>query len=147
MPARTRTTRAHGDIRLNLTALVDVTVLLLTFFMVGNQFASAERVEMEIPRPDDSLARDKRVTEPAVINILDRGPDRPPGYQIGPIRVDSLAELSHQLAAARRHTSQLEVILRADRRLSYQRVREVMELLGEHEISRFHVVAEVGSQP
>ncbi|MGB9623945.1 MAG: ExbD/TolR family protein [Phycisphaerae bacterium] len=147
MSARTRTIRSHADIRLNLTALVDVTVLLLTFFMVVNQFASAERVEMEIPRPDDSLARDKRVAEPIVINLLDRGPDRPPGYRIGPLGVESLAELSRQLAAARRHTPQLEVVLRADKRLSYQRVREVMELLGEHEVSRFHVVAEVGSQP
>jgi biopolymer transport protein ExbD len=147
MPARSRTTRSNGDIRLNLTALVDVTVLLLTFFMVVNQFASAERVEMEVPRPDGSLARDRRVDEPAVINILDRGPGQPPGYQIGPIRVDSLAELSRELAAAKRHAPQLEVVLRADKRLSYRQVREVMELLGEQEISRFHVVAEVGSQP
>ena len=46
MPARTRPTRSHAEIRLNLTALVDVTVLLLTFFMVVNQFASAERVDI-----------------------------------------------------------------------------------------------------
>ena len=122
-------------------------MLLLTFFMVVNQFASAERVEMEVPRPDQSLARDKRVAEPAVINILDRGPNQPPGYQFGPIRVDSLSELARQLADAKRHSPQLEVILRADKRLSYRQVRDVMELLGEHEISRFHVVAEVGTQP
>lgn len=147
MFARPRRTRSAGDIRLNLTALVDVTVLLLTFFMVVNQFASAERIEMQIPRPDGSLAQDKRVAEPAVINILDRGPGQPPGYQIGPIRVDSLSELSRQLAEAKRHAPQLEVVLRADKRLSYRQVREVMELLGEHEISRFRMVAEVGSQP
>ncbi len=147
MAIRNGTTRSAGDIRLNLTALVDVTVLLLTFFMVVNQFASAERVEMQLPQPQHSLAADKRVAEPVVINILDRGKDQPPGYQIGPIPVGSIAELSKRLAAEKRQTPQLEVVLRADRRLNYGRVREVMELLGEHAISRFHVVAEVESQP
>ena len=147
MPARSRTTRFTGDIRLNLTALVDVTMLLLTFFMVVNQFASAERVKMEIPTPDESLAQDKRIAESLVINILDRGANQPPGYQIGPIRVDSIAELSRQLAGAKRRTPQLEVVLRADKRLSYRQVRDVMELLGEHEIPRFQMVAKVGGQP
>ncbi len=146
MRNRSRTARP-GEIRLNLTALVDVTVLLLTFFMVVNQFASAERIEMELPRPDQSLARDRRVPEPVVVNILDQGAGRPPGYQIGPLRVGSIADLSRELAAAKRHTPQLEVILRADRRLNYRQVRDVMELLGEHAISRFHLVAEVGGAP
>jgi biopolymer transport protein ExbD len=135
------------EIRLNLTALVDVTVLLLTFFMVVNQFASAERVEMAVPQPRESVARDRRIADPVVINIIDRGEDQPPGYQIGPLGVKSLAELSQRLAVEKRNTPQLEVVLRADRRLSYARVREVMELLGEHAIAKFHVVAEVASQP
>ena len=143
MATRYRTTRP-GDIRLNLTALVDVTVLLLTFFMVVNQFASAERVEMKLPQPDHSQARDRRVAEPVVINLLEQGPGQDPAYQIGPLRVGSLAELSRQLAAAKRHAPQVEVVLRADKRLGYGRVREVMELLGEQQISRFHVVAEIG---
>lgn len=138
---------ANGDIRLNLTALVDVTILLLTFFMVVNQFASAERIEMEVPQPHGSLAQDRRVPEPVVINVLDRGRGQAPAYGIGPLPVASLSELSRELATARRHNPRLEVVLRADRRIEYRYVREVMELLGDHEISRFHVVAEVEQGP
>jgi len=145
MGGRSRTNRTPYEIRLNLTALVDVTVLLLTFFMVVNQFASAERVEMPIPRPRESMARDRRIAEPVVINIIHRGPDAAPAYQIGPLAVGSLADLSQRLAVEKRNTPQIEVVLRADRRLDYARVREVMELLGEHAISKFHVVAEVAS--
>lgn len=147
MRARFRRSQEPTDIRLNLTALVDATVLLLTFFMMVNSFASAERVEMEVPRPDASLARDRRVPEPVVVNVLYRGPDEPPGYQLGPLQIDLLSELAARLAVTKRHMPQLEVILRADRRLRYEEVREVMELLGDQGISRLHIVAEVESDP
>jgi biopolymer transport protein ExbD len=135
-------------LRLNLTALVDVTILVLTFFMVVNQFASAERIEtVEVPQPQQSVARDKRIAEAVVINLLDRGPGQPAGLQIGPIAVASVDELASRLKAARKSSPGIEVILRADRRLPYREVREVMTLLGEQEISRFHVVAREGTEP
>ena len=35
----------------NMTPLIDVTFLLLTFFMLASHFASAEKVEFSLPRP------------------------------------------------------------------------------------------------
>lgn len=147
MRTRSGRYRPVGELRLNLTALVDVTILVLTFFMVVNQFASAERIEMEVPQPNNSLARDKRIADNVVINIIEQGESKPASYQIGPIPVDTITQLADRLRAEKRSQPNLEVILRADRRLPYRQVREVMELLGELEISRFHIVAREEIQP
>jgi DNA-binding NarL/FixJ family response regulator len=40
----------------NMTPLIDVTFLLLTYFMLASHFASAEKPDMKLPRPDDSQA-------------------------------------------------------------------------------------------
>jgi biopolymer transport protein ExbD len=102
---------------------------------------------MEVPKPAESVARDRRLPENVVINVLYRGPDAPATYQFGAIPVDTLEALSARLAAARRLAPHMEVVLRADRRLPYEDVRAVMQLLGEHEISHFQLVAEVESLP
>lgn len=145
MRRRFRTRREPADLRLNLTAMVDVTMLILTFFMVANQFASAERVEMEVPRPYDSLAQDRPLDARLTINVLYAAPDAPPVYQFGALSVGSLPELSQQLADAVRRSAHLEVIVRADRRLPYRHVRDVLALLADYGVAKFHLVAEVGS--
>jgi len=43
----------------NMTPLIDVTFLLLTYFMLASHFASAEKPDLKLPRPDDSQAVQK----------------------------------------------------------------------------------------
>lgn len=129
--------------RMNMTPMIDVTFLLLTFFMLASHFASAERIEMELPQPDDSQAVDQRFAEKIIINMVHRGDDREPALTYGALPVGSMLELADRLAALARVNPKVQVILRADRRLSYGDVRQMMELIAAQNLTRLQVVAEM----
>ncbi len=80
-----------------------------------------------------------------VINCLLAAPWSPTGsgaaYSIGPLRAGSLEEMSDRLAAAKAATPNLQVVVRADRRLPYSAVRKVMEVVARNQIEVMNVVA------
>lgn len=132
----------------NMTAMVDVVFLLIIFFMLVSQFASAEHVPMELPKPERSQAVKTKLSDRVVINCLLAVPSAPAtggvAYSIGPLRVSSLDELSARLAAAKAANPNLQVVIRADRRLPYRTVHAVMEVVAEHRIEVMNLVAHVG---
>lgn len=127
----------------SMTPLIDCTFLLLTFFMLTSHFASAERLELELPRPDHSQAVDRRLPEKIIINVYPRGEGQDLGLRLGPVDVASLEELNERLAAMGPAGSQLEVILRADKRLTYREVRPVMEVIAANNLTRLQLAAEL----
>ncbi len=114
---------------INMTPMIDITFLLLTFFMLASHLASAERLPMEVPRPDDSKAVDPRLRERLLVTARFDGQGQPPLLMLGPSAVASLDELGGQLAEIAADRPQIPVILRADRRLPFGEVRKVMEAL------------------
>ena len=129
-----------------MTPLIDVTFLLLTYFMLASHYASAERPDMKIPQPDDSQAVDKRPEEKIIVNMLYAGDNHDPELMFGPDPVRSLQSLADRLNAAGRFNPSCEVILRADRRLPYGHVRRVMETVAAAKLSHLQVVAEFGQK-
>lgn len=127
----------------NLAPMIDITFLLITFFMLAGHLASAEKVEMKLPNPDHSQAVDRKFPDRVVINLIFEGPGRPPGMTSGTMTLASIDDLSNRLGEAARQNPQVRVILRADRRLPYGRVREVMELVASHQLRRLQVVTEL----
>ena len=124
---------------------VDVTFLLLTYFMLASHYASAEKPDMTVPRPDRSEAVDRRIEEKIIVNILHREGSEP-GLTYGPEMVASLDELSARLSDLARRESGVQVILRADRRIPYGYVRRVMQLIAEHRLVNLQIVAELTEQ-
>lgn len=133
----------RGGGLINLTPMIDVTFLLLTFFMLATHFASVERTEVELPRPDHNQAVDRRFPEKVTINMVFEGEDRPPAFAIGPGRLDSLATLAARLNEVGRTNPDTQVILRADRRLPYGLVRQVMEVITAQNLIKLQVVTEM----
>ncbi len=131
-----------------MTPLIDVVFLLIVFFMLVSQFASAENVPMDLPKPEQSQAVKAKLTNRVVINCLLATPSSPAtsgaAYSIGPLRVASLDELSARLAAAKAANPKLQVVIRADRRLPYRTVHAVMKAVAEHRIEVMNLVAHVG---
>lgn len=141
-PSRYR--RAERDaLQFNMTPLIDCAFLLLTFFMLTSHFASAEKLEMDLPRPHESQATDRRPPERIIVNVYPRGEGQDPGLRLGPVDLDSLDELNTRLSAMSRPGTKLEVILRADRRLAYREVRRVMEVIAANHLTRLQVAAEL----
>ena len=137
-PPTRRTLSALG---FNMTPMIDVVLLLIIFFMLVSQFSSAEHVELELPDPYKSQAADVTIPEKLVLNIQLVAEDAPPDYYLGSVRVASLGELADRLARQRRENPKLEIVVRADRRVSYVHVREALETLAQNRIEIFHIAA------
>jgi len=137
-----KTKRLEGG-GMNMTPLIDVTFLLLTFFMLSTHFASAEKMALELPRPDDNQAMDRRFMDKVIINMLYQGEKRPPALTIGPVGLKTTSELSERLSDLARMYPRIEVILRADRRLPYGDVRRIMKLISARNLSHLQVVTEL----
>ena len=129
--------------RINMTPMIDVTFLLLTFFLLAGHLHSAGMIDIKLPQPDDSQALDRRFKEKVIVNVLDRGPGHEPALTFGATPVGSMIELADRLSALARVNPQAQVILRADRNLSYGDVRQVMELIAAQNLTRLQVAAEL----
>ena len=148
MSQLTSARRARPPVAFNMTPMIDVVFLLIVFFMLVSTFASAENVRMDLPQPDKSQAVNVKLSDRVVINCLLTRPSTPAtsgvAYSVGPLRVASLEELSDRLAAAKAATPALQVVLRADRRLPYRAVRDVMQTIAANQIEVMNIVAHVG---
>ena len=133
--------------RFNMTPLIDVTFLLLTYFMLASHYASAEKPDMDVPHPDLSQAIDRKLEDKVIINLLYEGQSAPPQLTYGPVQMASIEELSGRLDELAAHNPNVQVVLRADRRLKYGQVRQVMEVIASHRLSHLQVVAELGEAP
>jgi hypothetical protein len=103
---------------------------------------------MVLPKPVASKAVNTQLSDRVIINCVLANPSAPESsgviYSIGPSRVDSLDRLSNRLAASKAATPNLQVVIRADKRLPFHAVREVMAIVAENRIEVMNLVAHVG---
>lgn len=125
----------------DMTPMIDVVFLLIIFFMLVSQFSSAENIEIELPDPEQSQAIEATIPEKVIINIEYSGPDLEPAFLLGGLRVEGLEELARRLGHQKSASAELQVILRADKRVAYHSVREAMEIIAQNRIEVFHIVA------
>ncbi len=127
----------------NMTPLIDVTFLLLTYFMLASHYASAERPDaVEIPKPHQSQAEDRFLEEKVYVNMLYEAGGEPV-LMFGPLQMGSFNELKERLNAIGQAAPQTQVVLRADRRIPYGEVRQVMEAIAAAHLPNVEVVAEL----
>ena len=140
--------RPRRPLTFNMAPMIDVVFLLIIFFVLVSTFASAERVPMELPDPDASQAKNVKLTDRVIINVELTDPDTSDGsqvrYSLGAVRIGSLGEISDRLGRYVRDVPNLKVVVRADRRVRYGAVREVMEVVAENGIENMNIVAHVG---
>lgn len=132
-----------GSGRINMTPMIDVTFLLLTFFMLASHFASAERTDVELPTPQENQSEHRRFREKVIVNVLYTEEAAEPGYMLGALPIATLEALELRLARLAEQNPGVEVILRADRRLDYGQVREVMKAISNLRFTRLQVVTEL----
>ncbi|HOA73629.1 MAG TPA: biopolymer transporter ExbD [Phycisphaerae bacterium] len=133
-----------GGLTINMTPMIDITFLLLTFFTLSSHFASAEKVELDLPRPDQNQAQERRFPDKVTINMIYNGENAPATLRMGAFDLPSPNALGEYLAPIGRYNPATQVILRADRRLPFGQVRQMMETIAGAGLSRVQVVAELG---
>ncbi|GMV95811.1 MAG: biopolymer transporter ExbD [Phycisphaerae bacterium] len=129
----------------NMTPLIDVTFLLLTYFMLASHFSSAEKPDMKLPSPDASQAVARHQEDKVIINMMYQGPDAGPALSFGPVAVETLDALAERLTRLAEHNPRVELTLRADRRVRYGDVRRVMEMAAAANLGNLKLVAETDS--
>ena len=121
-------------IHANLTPMIDVTFLLIVFFVVVSQIVEAEHVELELPVLLDPAAEPPGEDERAIVSIVPGPGGGAAGYRLGGERFDAdgvgRRELESAIAERLRGQPTLRLNLRADRDARYDEVRPVLESIG-----------------
>ncbi len=121
--------RERAAIAANLTPMIDVTFLLIVFFVLVSQIVEVENVDLELPRPQEPASVLPGEAQRIVINVIPAPDGRAGAYRMGgrtfSADTEGLAALGASLAGRYRDNPALRVNLRADRATHYRWVEPV----------------------
>ena len=115
----------------NLTPMIDVTFLLIIFFVLVSQIVEVENADLDLPRPREAASVLPGEQPRIVINVLRGAGGDAVGYRLSNQRymadTAGLEALARSLAAMYQQNPALGVNLRADRRTDYRWVEPVFQ--------------------
>ncbi len=137
--------RGPVTVQTNLTPLIDVVFLLITFFMVVAQIQRTRLEVLELPRLSAAESSKASPDESVVINVLPLGPDgEARGYRFGSRTFAEtpagLAQLVKSLQEEGANLTESRVLVRAARNEMYERVHPLLTTIAQAGITRVHVV-------
>jgi len=148
-----------GQIEFNMTPMIDVTFLLIIFFILAGQILSDELADLEVHRPHASQAipsEEMKTPNRAIVNVVSRvGKDedanpalagRADRYEINRARfevgnVERLADFLRSKRGASAKPEEFYVEIRADQRVNFADVEPVMRAAAEAEIVKMNLTA------
>ena len=139
------------SVRIDMTPLVDVAFLLLTFFMMTTTFKPVEDVEVIIPTSHSEIKLPESNT---MLLYVDKAGNLYMGFdsqtmmekmfgtqykykQSSPIKKEILGET---LMKARISNPKLRTVIKADASAEYGVIQDVMDILDQVKITRFNMV-------
>lgn len=140
-------------IRIDMTPLVDVAFLLLTFFMLTTQFRPQEEVtiilpsshsEFKLPESDVmtiNIAEDGRLFLGLDSQIMRRRLFGAENELKASIQVEK-GDLANLLIQARTINPKLRTVIKGDRAAEYGVAEDVMDILQKTQITRFSLVTD-----
>lgn len=127
--------RGNAEIESNLTPMIDVTFLLIVFFVLVSQLVEAEHVDMALPAPDQPVTDPIDDAPKTIINLVPGEDGGISMYRIGartfPANADGIAAMTDRLAEAYRANPNVELNLRADRATHYRWIDPVMQAIAD----------------
>ncbi|QDT52467.1 Biopolymer transport protein ExbD [Caulifigura coniformis] len=125
--------------QLNLTAMVDVVLQLVIFFMVGTQFVDTERkVDITLPLVSQAAPLTETPDE-IVVNVARDGEITLSGAVV------TLENLRERLQEAKRLYADQAVVIRGDMDCIYQQVMTVVDVCKQAGIDKLQVATRVQS--
>lgn len=104
--------------------MIDMTFLLVVFFVLVSQISEIENVEMELPKPQPSASAPPPEETRSVLNVLPNEMGEAIGYRLNslefPIGSEGINALQNELIRLYQSQPDLRINLRADRRTQQQ---------------------------
>jgi biopolymer transport protein ExbD len=141
-------------VRIDMTPLVDVAFLLLTFFMLTTQFKPQEEVSIVLPSshsenklPESdvltiNLAQDGRIFLGVDSQILRGRLFGKENELKASVQVEK-GQLANYLVQARTMNPKLRTVIKGDREAEYGSAEDIMEILQKTQITRFNLVTDL----
>ena len=126
---------------LDMTAMVDVAFLLLTFFMLTAQFREPEPIPIVLPSSNTQIKLPASnilmitVSEAEQVFVGEEGQ-----ADAVAVRMDDLSSALVQLRTA---NPNLRTVIKADRNVEYGPIEDVMKAMKEASISRFSLITDL----
>lgn len=135
-----------------LTSMIDVTFLLLIFFMCVTEMSDASKSKIKLPRVENGEEDKNPVPGRLLLNILAEDPNAQPPSKDGQVQVlrkdvsdkEASALIAQQVKLGgldKNGNSTKPVLIRADKRTSYRNVRKVMKMCVEHKMVKISFTA------
>jgi len=123
-------TRQHAAIEPNLTSLIDVTFLLIVFFVLVSRLNEVEQVELDLPSPVDAATTVLEGPEQVIVSVLPGDSGEAKSYRVGIVDFTAdrtgIEAMTARLKELFRANPSLNVNVRADRATHYEHVEPVM---------------------
>ena len=122
---------------INVTPLVDVCLVLLIIFMVVTPLLQ-NGISVQLPvttNPDKKPEGEKQ-------KVITVGYSTPPGYYLGGNNPMAKAELQKQLEELYARAPQTDLVIKADQRLKYGEIKEVMRITKEAGFQNVGLIAQ-----
>ncbi len=123
--------KSPADITANLTSLIDVTFLLIVFFVLVSKINEVERWELELPSMRNPLSQPVEGENRVVINVIPAPGGNVAGYRVGLAEFTGdevgLARMTDHLAGLYQKNPAVDLNVRADRATHYEFVEPVLQ--------------------
>jgi biopolymer transport protein ExbD len=146
--------KARIGIRIDMTPMVDVAFLLLTFFMLTTQFRPPEEVEIVLPSSHSPIKLPE--SDVSVITVSKTGAlfmsvDQQ-NLRVRLFGEDArlkesvpveLSQLEKLLITARMSNPKLRFVIKGDKDADYGSVMDIMDIFDKTKISRFNLITDL----
>ena len=123
--------RERAAIEPNLTSLIDVTFLLIVFFVLVSRLNEIENIDLNLPHPKDAATMLVESEQQVIISVMPAPSGQTTGYRVG---VNDFAADAAGVEAMTAHLAELyqmnpglNVNLRADRSTHYEHIEPVVQ--------------------
>lgn len=119
---------------INITPMLDLAYVLLVIFIIMTT-ASVQGIKVNLPKASNTPSLAKPTTK--AITITQDGTLYLDAYPIA-----SLQELESRLLAQKSSTPEFPIVVKGDSAVQYQKVMEVLDLLGRIELTQIGLVTQ-----
>jgi len=138
-----QTRKPKDDPEINLISLIDISLLLVIFFMLSSTFVQEGRLKIELPQAS-LVPTGKQKSDPLVVTVSQNGTYRVNDKELINNSPDTLRAAIQEVAGADRSKP---VTVRADGRVTHQSVVSAMDVLGKLGFVKINIATVEESQP